>query len=100
MEPHHETGFPTTLSRWLREIALSIPEAARITVAELGRFCKLKSARKHRHLSPIKRAVRLAEEPLNGFRSLNKAGVLRHIDHHRAYMLATKTTSLEFADTA
>ena len=35
MEPHHETGFPTTLSRWLREIVLSIPEAARTTVAEL-----------------------------------------------------------------
>jgi len=35
MEPHHETGFPTTLSRWLRELVLSIPEAARPTVAEL-----------------------------------------------------------------
>jgi hypothetical protein len=35
MEPHHETGFPATLSRWLREIVLSIPEAARTTVAEL-----------------------------------------------------------------
>jgi hypothetical protein len=35
MEPHHETGFPTILSRWLREIVLSIPEAARATVAEL-----------------------------------------------------------------
>src|SRR5919202_239910 len=35
MEPHHETGFPTTLSRWLREIVLSIPEAARTTVEEL-----------------------------------------------------------------
>jgi hypothetical protein len=35
MEPHHETVFPTILSRWLREIVLSIPEAARATVAEL-----------------------------------------------------------------
>jgi hypothetical protein len=35
MEPHHEPGFPTTLSNWLREIVLSIPEAARPTVAEL-----------------------------------------------------------------
>jgi hypothetical protein len=35
MEPHHETGFPTILSRWLREIVLSLPEAARATVAEL-----------------------------------------------------------------
>jgi hypothetical protein len=35
MEPHHETGFPTTLSGWLREIVLSVPEVARTTVAEL-----------------------------------------------------------------
>jgi hypothetical protein len=35
MEPHHETVFPTILSRGLREIVLSIPEAARATVAEL-----------------------------------------------------------------
>jgi hypothetical protein len=35
MEPHHEPGFPTTLSKWLREIVLSIPEAARPTVGEL-----------------------------------------------------------------
>lgn len=35
MEPHHETGFPTILSNWLREIVLSLPEAARTTVVEL-----------------------------------------------------------------
>jgi hypothetical protein len=35
MEPHCETSFPTTLSKWLREIVLSIPEAARTTLAEL-----------------------------------------------------------------
>jgi DDE superfamily endonuclease len=35
MEPHHETNFPTSLSRWLREIVLSVPEAARTTIAEL-----------------------------------------------------------------
>jgi hypothetical protein len=64
----------------------------------LGRVCKLKPARKHRHISSIKRAIRLAEEPLDGLRALNKAGVLRHIDHHRAYTLPTKTTSLEFAE--
>ena len=35
MEPHHETGFPTILSSWLREIVLSLPEAARTTIVEL-----------------------------------------------------------------
>jgi DDE superfamily endonuclease len=35
MEPHHETDFPTTLSRWLGEIVLAVPEAARTTIAEL-----------------------------------------------------------------
>jgi hypothetical protein len=35
MEPHHETGFPTLLSSWLREIVLSVPEAARTTMVEL-----------------------------------------------------------------
>jgi hypothetical protein len=35
MEPHHETGFPTILSSWLREIVLSLPEAARPTIVEL-----------------------------------------------------------------
>jgi hypothetical protein len=65
----------------------------------LGRVCKLKLTREYWHPSPIKRVILLAEEPLNRLRSLNKAGVLRHIDYHRAYTLATKTTSLEFADT-
>src|SRR5918996_1913927 len=35
MEPHHETGFPTTLCRWIGEIVQSSPEAARLTLAEL-----------------------------------------------------------------
>ena len=35
MEPHHETGFPTTLCRWVGEIVQSSPEAARLTLAEL-----------------------------------------------------------------
>jgi hypothetical protein len=35
MEPLHETSFPTTLCRWVREIAQSSPEAARITLGEL-----------------------------------------------------------------
>ena len=35
MEPHHETGFPTTLCRWVGEIAQSSPEAARLTFLEL-----------------------------------------------------------------
>ena len=35
MEPHHETGFPATLSRWVLEIVQSSPEAARLTLAEL-----------------------------------------------------------------
>jgi hypothetical protein len=35
MDPRPETEFPTTLSRWLREIVLSVPEAARTTIAEL-----------------------------------------------------------------
>src|SRR5918997_7131703 len=35
MEPPHETGFPTTLCRWVAEIAQSSPEAARLTLLEL-----------------------------------------------------------------
>ena len=35
MEPHHDTGFPTTLCRWIGEIVQSSPEAARLTLAEL-----------------------------------------------------------------
>jgi hypothetical protein len=35
MEPHHETNFPATLCRWVREIVRSSPEAGRITLAEL-----------------------------------------------------------------
>jgi hypothetical protein len=35
MEPHHETGFPATLCRWVGEIVQSSPEAARITLGEL-----------------------------------------------------------------
>ena len=35
MEPHHDTGFPTTLCRWVGEIVQSSPEAARLTLAEL-----------------------------------------------------------------
>src|SRR3954468_10301381 len=35
MEPHHETGFPATLCRWVEEIVQSSPEAARLTVLEL-----------------------------------------------------------------
>ena len=35
MEPHHETGFPATLCRWVGEIVQSSPEAARLTLAEL-----------------------------------------------------------------
>src|SRR5688572_2428669 len=35
MEPPHETGFPTTLCRWVGEIVQSSPEAARLTLLEL-----------------------------------------------------------------
>jgi hypothetical protein len=35
MEPHHETGFPATLCRWVGEIVQSSPEAARLTLVEL-----------------------------------------------------------------
>jgi hypothetical protein len=35
MEPHHETGFPATLCRWVGEIVQSSPEAARTTLFEL-----------------------------------------------------------------
>src|SRR5918993_1879532 len=35
MEPQPETAFPATLSRWVQEIVLSIPGAARSTIAEL-----------------------------------------------------------------
>ena len=35
MEPQRETDFPATLSTWVREIVLSIPEPARSTIAEL-----------------------------------------------------------------
>ena len=35
IEPHPETGFPTILSNWLREIVLSLPEAARTIVVKL-----------------------------------------------------------------
>src|SRR3954469_10939533 len=35
MEPHHDTGFPTTLHRWIGEIVQSSPEAARLTLLEL-----------------------------------------------------------------
>src|SRR4051812_39785904 len=35
MEPHYESGFPTTLCRWVLEIVQSSPEAARLTLAEL-----------------------------------------------------------------
>src|SRR5688500_342020 len=35
MEPPHETGFPTTLCRWIGEIVQSSPEAARLTLLEL-----------------------------------------------------------------
>src|SRR4051812_42689238 len=35
MEPHHETGFPATLCRWVLEIVQSSPEAARLTLLEL-----------------------------------------------------------------
>ena len=35
MEPHHDTGFPTTLCRWIDEIVQSSPEAARLTLLEL-----------------------------------------------------------------
>jgi hypothetical protein len=35
MEPHHDTGFPTTLCRWIGEIVQSSPEAARLTLLEL-----------------------------------------------------------------
>src|SRR6187549_1588265 len=35
MEPHHETGFPTSLCRWVGEIVQSSPEAARLTLLEL-----------------------------------------------------------------
>jgi hypothetical protein len=35
MEPLHETGFPTTLCRWVGEIVQSSPETARITLGEL-----------------------------------------------------------------
>src|SRR4051794_32187550 len=36
MEPHHETGFPTTLCRWVGAIVQSSPEAARLTLLELS----------------------------------------------------------------
>jgi hypothetical protein len=35
MELHHDTGFPTTLCRWIGEIVQSSPEAARLTLLEL-----------------------------------------------------------------
>src|ERR671911_106161 len=35
MEPHHDTGLPTTLYRWIGEIVQSSPEAARLTLLEL-----------------------------------------------------------------
>src|SRR3954464_4039838 len=35
MDPHHETGFPTTLCRWVGEIVQSSPEAARLTLLEV-----------------------------------------------------------------
>src|SRR3954453_23945494 len=35
MEPHHETGFPTTLCKWVGEIVQSSPEAGRLTLLEL-----------------------------------------------------------------
>jgi hypothetical protein len=35
MDPHHETGFPAPLCRWVGEIVQSSPEAARLTLAEL-----------------------------------------------------------------
>src|SRR4051794_30039879 len=35
MEPHHETGFPAALCRWVGEIVQSSPEAARLTLLEL-----------------------------------------------------------------
>ena len=35
MEPHHETGFPATLCRWVGEIVQSSPEAGRLTLLEL-----------------------------------------------------------------
>src|SRR3954465_5591681 len=35
MEPHHETGFPATLCRWVGEIVQSSSEAARLTLLEL-----------------------------------------------------------------
>src|SRR3954469_9843747 len=35
MEPHHDTGFRTTLHRWIGEIVQSSPEAARLTLLEL-----------------------------------------------------------------
>jgi DDE superfamily endonuclease len=35
MEPHHETGFPATLCRWVGEIVQSSLEAARLTLLEL-----------------------------------------------------------------
>src|SRR3954454_16492133 len=35
MEPPPETGFPTTLCRWIGEIVQSSPEAARLTLLEL-----------------------------------------------------------------
>jgi hypothetical protein len=35
MEPHHETGLPATLCRWVGEIVQSSPEAARLTLLEL-----------------------------------------------------------------
>ena len=35
MEPQPETSFPTTLSRWIQEIVLSIPGPARSTLTAL-----------------------------------------------------------------
>src|SRR6187551_2664418 len=35
MEPHHETGFPATLCRWVEEIVQSSPGAAQLTLLEL-----------------------------------------------------------------
>src|SRR3954452_16105548 len=35
MEPHHETGFPATLCRWVEEIVQSSPEAGRLKLLEL-----------------------------------------------------------------
>src|SRR5215217_5377703 len=62
VEPQLETDFPATLSRWVEEIVLSIPGAARSTLAELIVGAMLARG------GPVTRAV-LALTPRRGWQA-------------------------------